>query len=161
MPIAIEVESHQVDIAQIVETVFHTMLDLDVQRSNVSSAAVPNSLTAAVHFAGDWKGAVLLQCGLPEALAFTNCLMPGYEHVGADEDVRDALGELANMVGGNLKSVLPPGVALSIPSVVAGTDYALHICGGNEFKTVSFSSDLGTFWVTLVQVVDRKRKIRA
>jgi hypothetical protein len=56
--------------------------------------------------------------------------------------------------------VLPHGVALSIPSVVAGTDYALHICGGNEYKTVGFSSDLGAFWVTLVQVVERKRRTR-
>ncbi len=158
MPVAFEVDSHQIDVAQIVESVFHTMLNLEVRQSNVSSATAVNSLTAAVHFAGEWRGAVLLQCGLPEALAFTDCLMLGGDHSGVDEDVRDALGELANMVGGNLKSVLPPGVALSIPSVVAGSDYALHICGGNAFKTVNFSSDLGPFWVTLVQVVDRKRR---
>lgn len=160
MPVAFEVESHQIDVAQIVENVFRTMLNLEVYRSDITSGAALNSLTATVHFAGEWKGAVLLQCGLPEALAFTDCLMMGQEHPRADEDVRDALGELANMVGGNLKSVLPPGVALSIPSVVAGTDYALHICGGNAFKTVSFSSDLGVFWVTLVQVVERKPRTK-
>lgn len=157
MPVALEVDTHQVDVAQIVENVFRTMLNLEVTRSDVNSSTALNPLTAAVHFAGEWRGAVLLQCGLPEALAFTNCLMLSAEHARADEDVRDALGELANMVGGNLKSVLPSGVALSIPSVVAGTDYALHICGGNAFNTVGFSSELGSFWVTLVQVVERKR----
>ena len=160
MPVVFDVETHQIDVAHIVENVFHTMLNLEVRQSDANRDAAPNSLTAAVHFAGEWRGAVLLQCGWPEALAFSNCLMLGGQESNVDEDVRDTLGELANMVGGNLKSVLPPGVALSIPSVVAGTDYALHICGGNTFKTVGFSSDLGLFWVTLVQVVDRKRRAK-
>jgi len=43
--------------------------------------------------------------------------------------VRDALGELANMLAGNLKSVLPSGVVLSMPSVIEGSDYSLRICG--------------------------------
>ena len=80
--------------------------------------------------------------------------MPGLKPDRVDEDVRDSLGELANMVGGNLKSVLPPGVALSMPSVVDGSDYALRICGGNATNTVAFSSALGIFWVTLVQVLN-------
>lgn len=158
MTVPFELESHQVDVAQIVESVFHTMLNVEVYPSETICAAGTNSLTAAVHFAGQWQGAVLLQCGRTEALAFANCLLPGEENSQSDADIRDALGELTNMVGGNLKSVLPPGVALSIPSVVAGSDYALHICGGNAYKTVSFSSQLGAFWVTLVQVLERKRK---
>lgn len=158
MPVPFELDSHQVDVAQIVESVFHTMLNVDVYPSDADVPIEINPLTAAVHFAGVWQGAVLLQCGLPEAHAFANCLLPGEENSGSDEDVRDALGELTNMVGGNLKSVLPPGVALSIPSVVAGSDYALHICGGNAFRTVSFSSNLGAFSVTLVQVLERRRK---
>lgn len=158
MPVANEVDSHQVDIAPIVENVFRTMLHLEVWCSDANSSTALNPMTAAVHFAGEWKGAVLLQCGQPEALAFTNCLMASEEQPKADDDVRDALGELTNMVGGNLKSVLPPGVALSIPSVVAGTDYALHICGGNAYSTVGFSSGLGSFWVTLVQVLERKQR---
>jgi len=155
MPVAIEIEAHQIDVTRIVEDVFRTMLGVTVSPAEALGSPALNSLTAAVHFVGEWKGVVLLQCGLPEALAFTACLLPGPDRSGMDEDVRDALGEVVNMVGGNLKSVLPPGVALSIPTVVAGSDYAVHICGGNAFHTVAFSSDLGAFWVTVVQVLDR------
>lgn len=59
------------------------------------------------------------------------------------------------MLGGNLKPTLPPGVALSMPSVVEGSDYALRICGSNSAKTWIFSSGLGIFSVTLVQVTSR------
>ena len=34
------------------------------------------------------------------------------------EDVADVLGELANIVGGNVKAMLPPGASLSLPRVV-------------------------------------------
>ena len=33
------------------------------------------------------------------------------------EDVQDALGEVANVVGGNLKALLPEGSTLSLPVV--------------------------------------------
>jgi hypothetical protein len=57
------------------------------------------------------------------------------------------------MIGGNLKSVLPHGVALSMPSVVAGSDYALRICGGNaESERLAFNSPAGSFWVTLIRL---------
>ena len=155
MAVAIEIETHQIDVTRIVEDVFRTMLNVEVCGLTRPGPPEPNSVTSAVHFVGEWKGVVLLQCGLPEALAFTARLAPAHTPSGLDEDVRDVLGELVNMVGGNLKSVLPSGVALSIPTVVAGSDYAMHICGGNAFHTVGFSSELGLFWITLVQVLEK------
>jgi chemotaxis protein CheX len=155
MPVELQIDSYQVDVARIVEDVFLTMLNVDVSQSKVAGSAAPGSLTAAVQFVGEWKGAVLLQCSPQQAIAFTTCLIPSLRPSRIDEDVRDSLGELANMVGGNLKSVLPPGVALSMPSVVDGSDYALRICGSNAANTLSFASDQGEFWVTLVHVLDK------
>ncbi|TIC83622.1 chemotaxis protein CheX [Nocardioides sp. GY 10113] len=37
-----------------------------------------------------------------------------------DADLADAVGELVNMVGGSLKSILPGPSALSLPTVAAG-----------------------------------------
>ena len=86
-------------------------------------------LTAAVYFVGAWKGAVFLQC--PPALCFLLTArmlgVPQPESVG--EDVRDTMGELCNMVAGNLKSVMLNRAELSLPSIVQGTDYSLSVCG--------------------------------
>ena len=145
------------EIARIVEDVFRTMLCLEVTGITAAlETAGPGSLTAAVQFVGEWKGAVLLRCSPRQACQLACRLMPGLQPSRVDEDVRDALGEITNMVGGNLKPILPPGVVLSMPSVVQGNDYAVHICGGNTSKTWSFSSDLGIFSVTLVQVTGRE-----
>ncbi|HEY1755112.1 MAG TPA: chemotaxis protein CheX [Bryobacteraceae bacterium] len=155
MQVQIEVASYRAEIAQIVEDVFRTMLNLDDIRSCSAEAPTPGSLTVAVQFVGEWNGAVLLRCTEQQALGFTARLMPGVQPNRIDEDVRDSLGELANMVAGNLKSVLPHGVALSMPSVIDGSDYALNICGSKAAYTLGFSSDLGEFWVTLVQMLDK------
>lgn len=157
MTVAFQIDSYQAEVTRIVEDVFRTMLNLAVEQCLKASPPTPGTLTASVHFAGEWKGAVLLQCKPAQAFVFTSRLIAGIRPVRVDADVRDALGELANMLGGNLKSVLPPGVALSMPSVVEGSDYAVHICGGNAAATVSFASDLGAFWVTLVQVLEKDR----
>jgi chemotaxis protein CheX len=36
----------------------------------------------------------------------------------SEDDLSDVLGELANIVGGNVKAMLPPGCFLSLPQVV-------------------------------------------
>jgi chemotaxis protein CheX len=71
-----------------------------------------------------------------------------------NDDVRDTMGELANMLGGNLKSLLPRGVVLSMPSVVAG-DYSLRVCGGKAIvEHVAYRWPAGVFCITLVEIPD-------
>jgi chemotaxis protein CheX len=71
-----------------------------------------------------------------------------------DADVCDAFGELANMIGGNLKAVLPHPVHLSMPSVVQGADYSMHICRTITVSRQAFLCEMGAFWVTLVEFVE-------
>ena len=63
------------------------------------------------------------------------------------------MGELANMIGGNLKSVLPKGVTLSLPCVMEGKNYSFHVCKVNESFKIAFGGAHGTFWVTIFTYV--------
>jgi len=155
VPTTIEIDSYESETMRIVEDVFRTMLHVETHPNPGPESAGPSALTSVVQFAGEWKGAVLLQCDEHQACVVASRLIPGIEPARIDADVRDALGEITNMVGGNLKPILPPGVVLSMPSVVEGSDYALHMCGGNSARTWSFGGDLGTFSVTLVQFLDK------
>ena len=64
--------------------------------------------------------------------------------------MRDVLGELANMIGGNLKCVLTRGIRLSMPSVVDGSDYSLRVCGAEVRERLAFQCAEGLFWVTVL-----------
>jgi len=141
------------DVGRIVVAVFQTMLRLDTAPAKSTWSPAPDGLTAAIYFAGAWKGAVLLECTRPQAFEFTHRLMSIDPPAAVNDDVRDALGELANMLAGNLKSVLPHGIDLSMPSVVEGTDYSLRVCGGSLIDRMPFSGELGVIWVTLIEMI--------
>jgi chemotaxis protein CheX len=104
------------DVAVIVEGIFTELLGLGVERGPTAPVdAGARQLTGAVRISGAWEGAVTVDC--PYALAHrTAAAMLGAEP--ADEaDVADALGEVANMAGGNIKALLPGPSELSLPVV--------------------------------------------
>ena len=150
---AFPIDCYRTGIHQITLTVFETMLGLAVEPLEDPCHDGPDSLTGAAYYAGDWKGALLLECSPAQAADWAARLMSLRPPV-APEDVRDGLGELTNIVAGNLKAILPPRVGLSIPSVVEGSDYNLRICGGNLFEVLRFRDLAGPFRITLVEVIE-------
>jgi hypothetical protein len=74
--------------------------------------------SAWVEVVGPWTGSVVLSC-LPEtATELTRALLGAQAPAELErEDVEDALGELANVLGGNVKAVLPGPSALGLPEV--------------------------------------------
>lgn len=95
-------------------------------------------MTAFVLISGDWKGAVSVQCSDSSARRVAASMFGCAEaEVDADQLV-DALGELANMMGGNLKSVLGVSCALSLPAVVAGDAMRVSLPHGQQVLALRF-----------------------
>ena len=154
MPAAFSLDVYRDDMARVVQSVFQTMMNLEVATSDAPWIHSPDTITAAVLYVGEWRGATLVECAGQQACQFAVQFMGIELPVAIDDDVRDVMGELANMVAGNLKSLLPRGVELSIPSVVEGSDYAVHVCGGvNVVERMTFSSATGNFRVTLIEAL--------
>ncbi len=84
---------------------------------------VPTDLPAAVvsswvDIVGPWTGSVVLTTGRDTAEELCRALLgPATPPVVEDEDVADAFGEIANVVGGNVKAALPGPSGLSLPQV--------------------------------------------
>jgi len=121
-----------------VQDVFATMLGVsDITHISTQTEMLyscSNCLTAMVGMVGRYNGLVCIKLPLALALSFTS-LMLDMEVTDVNDDVHDAMGEIANMVGGSFKQHLSRAgddVKLSTPSVVCGTDY-----------TVSAGSKLG------------------
>ena len=154
MPAAFSLDVYRDDMARVVQSVFQTMMNLEVAPSDAPWTPSPDTITAAVLYVGEWRGATLVECAAQQACQFAVQFMRIEMPAAIDDDVRDVMGELANMVAGNLKSLLPRGVDLSIPSVVEGRDYSLHVCGGvNATERMTFSSATGNFRVTLIEAL--------
>jgi chemotaxis protein CheX len=137
-------------LVQIVESVFMTMMSLDVSPSGASWKPAGDRLTSFVHLTGDWNGAVLLDCNPQQACQFAGRILSMDPPGIVDDDVRDVLGELANMIGGNMKCCMPAGVQLSMPTVMEGRDYDMRICGSQVLERVALQCAEGHFWVTIL-----------
>lgn len=137
---------------QVTANVFDTILELPVNATRDPYDSHSSWFTGAVYYAGEWQGALMVECSREQAMDWAARFMSLTPPVTVD-DARDGLGELTNIIAGNLKPLLPPGVGLSIPSVVQGSDYCLRICGGNLSETLCLQDSLGPFRVTLVEVI--------
>jgi len=85
-------------------------------------------ITAMVGLAGQLCGVLSVRSSR-ESAALMACKMLGAEADKESQEVRDAFGEICNMVAGNFKnkvSGLGEGCMLSVPTVVTGNDYSLH-----------------------------------
>jgi chemotaxis protein CheX len=93
-------------------------------------------VTGCVHLSGAYTGSIMLQCSAPAARDAAAALFSIQPADVTQNEVVDALGELANMVGGNVKSMLPGPSALSLPAVVHGQ---LAVPGAQVVREVALS----------------------
>lgn len=138
-----------------VREVFGTMLGIQCERElndgkfGVLSA---ESVTAVVGFGGILSGACVVFC---DALAARRiaAYMTGMEFETVDDTVKDGIGEICNMLAGAWKSKVPELAAhcgLSVPAVITGRDYNLHVQAPEFRLHHSYSFGEETFQVTIV-----------
>lgn len=108
------------ELGEIVEQVWESFLGGGVVAASGDSknAAVDDQMVAWVAISGDWTGHMKVvtsrECAYQIA---AEMFMMESDQVDITE-VADALGEIANMVGGSIKSMVGVACTLSLPQVV-------------------------------------------
>jgi len=129
------------DLREIADQVWSAYLDPEgVRPFELGEPKQPaTAVSASVSLTGAWHGHVVVTCSSEAARhAAAAFLAMGTEEVG-DEDITDVMGELANIVGGNVKSMLPPATLVSLPHVVNGAS--------NRFPTTRQICELAGTWL--------------
>jgi chemotaxis protein CheX len=144
------IKFHREDLETVIASVFVTMMGLEVRPSPEPCPGSDGMLTAAVYLTGEWAGAACVHVEPQQACAFTGHFLGMPAPPAVSDDVRDVLGELANMIAGNLKCTLAPGIRISVPSVTDGAAYSVHVCHAHEVIRAGFDTDSGPCWISLV-----------
>lgn len=108
--------------------------------------------TAMVGLAGSLCGMVTIRCSQVSANRFASLMLGGASGSSASE-VRDALGELCNMIAGNFKAkiaTLADSCVLSVPTVITGDDYSMSPVDPSDGVTIAFLFDADPIWVSLI-----------
>jgi chemotaxis protein CheX len=127
--------------------VFRTMLNFDTRSIpfEVDTTSNEAHIAGSVGFIGVMTGVVYIYSTAAFARTMTGKMlgMPEQE-VEGDEMVNDAVGELANMIVGSLKSnLVERGLAcvLTIPSIVRGSNFTIEATSSTTRRVLCFRCD--------------------
>jgi chemotaxis protein CheX len=136
-----------------VEEVFRLMLGLACQREPGPPVPRPGqSVTAVVGFGGLLSGACVFRSDSETAARIAGH-MTGMEFTEVDDTVKDAIGEICNMLAGAWKGHVPElsaNCGLSVPAVITGHDYNLRVQSPEFQLQHVYRFGESTFAVTIV-----------
>jgi len=123
--------------------IFSTMIMMELRDESPLTESVDHfhdSISGMVGFAGIYSGALSIHCPLSLARKITSSML-GMECDEIDDDINDALGEIANMLGGGIKHMLSTSgldVKLSTPTVISGENYKVKSLSDSSSVVIPF-----------------------
>jgi flagellar motor switch protein FliN len=142
-------------VSEAVIDVFDTMLSLKLGPADEVSVEPLEGIrnVGSVCFAGDANGMISIHAGdsFSREMA-AEMLGRKAEEIEGDEEIRDMLGEMGNIVGGNLKSVFTDAglmCALSTPSFTTGSDFKIEAHNMENFEQLAFRCGKNVIFVEL------------
>lgn len=144
--------------------VFTTMLGIDIAAGETASGQTCGNpqpgVVALLGLAGDWVGSGSISCDPHFACRMASQLLMA-EYDGVNEEVLDAVAEVANMIVGNVKTALETKLGplgLSIPTVIYGRNFGARSVGNRDWVIVPFSSGTEAITVQISIAPDRNRR---
>jgi len=145
MPFLIE------ELIQYTQFTWNSILEVDVEQVDEKFEENSDSdITTCVLISGAWKGMVVMNFHLKLANAVAIKMFDLKDEKPTDEHLIDAVGEMINMIGGNLKALVPQPSFLSLPIVSMNGHSILFPCTREVCKSV-FNCKGQQFKITVLQ----------
>lgn len=122
--------------------IFDTMLSMKMEPLETSSELEGHHIVGSVSFAGEIMGNIKIDVTREFGrLMAAEMLGMDVDELDDEEDVHDVIGEVSNMVGGDLKSRLCDAgfpCELSIPSITSGSDFKMESFDWTRHESYGF-----------------------
>ncbi len=139
-------------VRDIVRAVWSTQLGLDIQDGDAALFDQGGeTLTAAIHISGDFHGGIRAECSRPLIRRAAAVMFSLREEDLTPDDERDVVGELTNVIAGNIKALIPGKNSLSLPTIVEGTDYQVSTLDVKSSDDLVFALDGELIVVTVLE----------
>ena len=141
-------------IAETTEEIFNCMIFIDIAASpplESGKQAIGCHVSAMIGLTGDLSAMLGIHCPNTVGLAVAGAML-GMELDEVDADVKDALGEISNMLAGGIKEHLITeniSLELAIPTAVTGQSYVISAPKGSQRVVVPFTISQGQFFVEI------------
>jgi chemotaxis protein CheX len=147
------------------EEVFSVMLGIDLAAGETQTGGAGqdhSGVVAVLGLTGEWGGAGQVSCESGLALEIAARLLMS-EYAEVDEDVLDAIAEVANMIVGNVKTALEQKLGpmgLSAPAVFFGGDFETRVVGKPKMVLVPFKCASGGITVQVAIAPMARTRLR-
>lgn len=124
--------------------VFSTMLSIEIDPIPDSDgvALTTSRIVGSVNFAGQVSGIININLSKEFAVLMTTGMLGMSEdELEGDEEIRDVICEVSNIIGGNLKSFFNDAgfyCVLSTPSITKGDDFTIKALNTERYESLSF-----------------------
>jgi chemotaxis protein CheX len=140
-------------ISEIVDMAWSTLTD-----SGLNAADLPEDteeddsfLCGVVKLSGAWDGSVVVYCSVTLVQQLASRVFDVKSNNVSEDDMADMVGELTNIIAGNIKALMPQPTSMSLPIVEANIEYhsiASHVKIVSDVHVKSFGR---MFRVILIQ----------
>ena len=139
-------------IRSTIRTVWSTQLGLEIHDAEhrVNPSGTP-TITAAIHISGDFHGGIRLDCSRALIRRAASIMFNLPEDQLNDADERDVVGEITNVVAGNIKALIPGSNSISLPTIIDGSDYKVSTLDVSSSDDFSFTLDGEQLTVTVLE----------
>lgn len=121
--------------------VWNTVLGLDLQPADAAAVAPAGGQrrwSGCIALSGNWRGAITVSCLEPMARMVSGAMF-GIEPADAsDAEIQDAIGEIANILGGQTKQVLGDNCVLGLPVVIEGEHFETTVPHSHAVVKLTF-----------------------
>ena len=141
-------------IVDTTEEIFSTMIFMEISPEaplEQSEQALGCHVSAMIGLTGGFSAMLGIHCPEAVGLAISGAML-GMELEEVDADVKDALGEIANMVAGGLKEKFTAediDLELAIPTAISGKSYTIFSSTKSNRVIIPFSIDQGQFFIEI------------
>lgn len=145
--------------------VFAVMLGVEIAAGDAQTGRAEqdhSGVVAVLGLTGEWGGSGQVSCDSGLALQMASKLLMA-DYAAVDEEVLDAVAEVANMIIGNVKTSLehtlgPMG--LSTPAVFFGGDFETRVVGNTRMVLVPFECVEGNMTVQIAVAPIARTRLR-
>jgi len=141
-------------IVETTEEIFNTMIFMDISAEDPlvqDKQDLGCHLSSMIGLSGGFSAMLSIHCPEPIGLAIAGAML-GMDIEAVDADVKDALGEIANMVAGGLKERFAAediDLVLAIPTTVSGKSYTIASPKKSNRVIIPFSIEAGKFFIEI------------
>jgi len=143
-------------IVETTDEIFSTMVFMQISalpplEQDQEKQAIGEHISAMIGLSGDFVAMLSIHC--PEAVGLKiSGEMLGMEFTEADADVKDTIGEIANMLAGGLKERFAKEnimLQLAIPTTITGKAYTVAPPKKGNRVIVPFKVEAGQFFIEI------------